>query len=256
MSTPLSPAMSAPITTISAAVGRRVVRVPRAFTLIELLVVIAIIAILAAILFPVFAQARESARKASCSSNLRQIGTAFQMYTQDFDERLPDRRDLKNSLPGGYHPWTAWPPSDPRGAWADVVLNPYIRNHGIWSCPSVTGAMANVAQVEQRTGPTASDPVVRYWLWRFDRPDVPTPLDEFWGKTELQATDDLRQANNPQAGIPDGPADVELAVDPYFPRGIPTQTPALLGLAVHFGGRNRLLLDGHVKYFRDYRTGS
>src|SRR5438034_2820234 len=60
-----------------------------AFTLIELLVVIAIIAILAAILFPVFAQARESARKASCLSNTKQLGLATMMYTQDYDEMYP-----------------------------------------------------------------------------------------------------------------------------------------------------------------------
>src|SRR3712207_1141350 len=61
----------------------------RAFTLIELLVVIAIIAILAAILFPVFAQAREKARQATCQSNLKQIGTAFQMYATDYDGTFP-----------------------------------------------------------------------------------------------------------------------------------------------------------------------
>src|SRR6187200_480702 len=61
----------------------------RAFTLIELLVVIAIIAILAAILFPVFAQARDKARQASCLSNLKQIGAAVMMYGQDYDERMP-----------------------------------------------------------------------------------------------------------------------------------------------------------------------
>src|SRR5258707_10170131 len=68
------------------------------FTLIELLVVIAIIAILAAILFPVFAQAREKARQAGCLSNLKQIGTAAMMYVQDYDETYPHQLAL--SIPG------------------------------------------------------------------------------------------------------------------------------------------------------------
>jgi prepilin-type N-terminal cleavage/methylation domain-containing protein/prepilin-type processing-associated H-X9-DG protein len=217
----------------------------RAFTLIELLVVIAIIAILAAILFPVFAQAREKARQTSCLSNLRQLGIGFSMYAQDYDERLPDRRDLKNAL--GYKPWgSAWPTSDPRGGWVVQTLDPYLKNREILSCPSISAKMAGVVQVEQ-TG-------VRYWLWRFDRPDDPIPLDNFWGKTPEQAVDELRQANNPQAGQPDGLADAELAVDPYFPRTIATVPAALKGRAVHMGGRNRLFLDGHAKWLRDPRT--
>ena len=227
----------------------------RGFTLIELLVVIAIIAILAAILFPVFAQARERARQTACLSNLKQIGLGFAMYVQDYDELLPDRRDLKISLPGGWRPWTSWPTSDPRTGWAAIVLQPYTHNYAIWVCPSVKGGvLGNAVQVVQAVSADAAAPTTTYWAFRFDRPDTPQPLDEFWGKSELQCVSDLVLANNPQAGIPNGPADVELVVDPYFPGTIPTVLPELKGHAVHFGGRNRLLLDGHVKFFRDYRT--
>ena len=79
-------------------VGRRC-----GFTLIELLVVIAIIAILAAILFPVFAQAREKARQTGCLSNMKQLGTAFVMYMQDFDGRLPGGAPSNSHL--GWGDW-------------------------------------------------------------------------------------------------------------------------------------------------------
>jgi len=92
------------------------------FTLIELLVVIAIIAILAAILFPVFAQAREKARAIGCLSNLKQIANGFMMYAQDYDECLP----LSVRTPGGG--------ADPI-YWYDVV-QPYLKNRQILKCPS------------------------------------------------------------------------------------------------------------------------
>jgi prepilin-type processing-associated H-X9-DG protein len=94
----------------------------------------------------------------------------------------------------------------------------------------------------------------RYWLWRFDRTEDPVPLDNFWGKTPDQAVEDLKVANNPQAGNPTGVSDVELLVDPYFPRTIPTVEAGLKGKSAHSGGRNRLFLDGHAKWLRDIRT--
>lgn len=225
------------------------------FTLIELLVVIAIIAILAAVLFPVFAQAKAKAKQAACLSNQRQIGLAFGMYMSDWDDRLPDRRDLKASLPGGYRPWTTWPPSDPRGGWAALVLGLYMKSGALFECPSAAGsALGQAVQVLQPTSALPNAPRSNYWLWRFDRMDHPVPLDNLWGKSEDQAVADLRTAQNPQAGIPDGVADVEILVDAYFPSTIPTTPPELRGRAVHFGGRNRLFLDFHAKYLRDART--
>jgi prepilin-type N-terminal cleavage/methylation domain-containing protein len=83
-------------------------RVLRAFTLIELLVVIAIIAILAAILFPVFAQAREKARSTACISNLKQIGIGMMQYVQDFDELYPLTRNTTATVGTGGSSWSLW----------------------------------------------------------------------------------------------------------------------------------------------------
>lgn len=103
-----------------------------AFTLIELLVVIAIIAILAAILFPVFAQAREKARGISCISNLKQIGLGFLMYTQDYDEAFPVAiNDLKND--GGCAPQLGWFNA---GGGYTLLIDSYIKNGGVYRCPS------------------------------------------------------------------------------------------------------------------------
>ena len=92
-----------------------------AFTLIELLVVIAIIAILAAILFPAFARARENARRASCQSNLKQIGLGIQQYTQDYDDHYPVI-DANTGVAGN-------------PGWA-YAIQPYVKSEQIFKCPS------------------------------------------------------------------------------------------------------------------------
>src|SRR5436190_745887 len=94
------------------------------FTLIELLVVITIIAILAAILFPVFAKARDKARQAACMSNEKQIGTATMMYLQDYDEYYPIRYGTTPPVPRAR-----------QMTWKDMLL-PYIKNNDVYRCPS------------------------------------------------------------------------------------------------------------------------
>ncbi len=94
----------------------------RGFTLIELLVVIAIIALLAAILFPVFARARENARKSSCANNLKQIGLGVLQYVQDYDETLPP-------------PCIGSPCDSGQGSWAQRIF-PYVKSAQLYACPS------------------------------------------------------------------------------------------------------------------------
>jgi prepilin-type N-terminal cleavage/methylation domain-containing protein/prepilin-type processing-associated H-X9-DG protein len=109
----------------------------RGFTLIELLVVIAIIAILAAILFPVFAQAREKARAATCLSNMKQVGLALSMYVNDYDEMYPNHQDTDHFM---------LPTAPPN--WGRA-LQPYIKNMRVYTCPTARiwpGQAANAAK--------------------------------------------------------------------------------------------------------------
>jgi prepilin-type N-terminal cleavage/methylation domain-containing protein/prepilin-type processing-associated H-X9-DG protein len=114
----------------------------RGFTLIELLVVIAIIAILAAILFPVFAQARDKARSAACLSNLKQIGTALMMYMQDYDEKTTWFYNVNS------HP-------DVVGRYWYFPLYPYTKNWNVFVCPSVSArGPANTDGLGEACNPT------------------------------------------------------------------------------------------------------
>jgi len=124
----------------------------RGFTLIELLVVIAIIAILAAILFPVFAKAREAARKTACINNLKQIGIAVMAYTQDYDETYPyDSFGIGGNTAALANPGPAldvnhWPGR----------VQPYIKNTKIFQCPS---SAPTATPADQNMGYWSNGPV-------------------------------------------------------------------------------------------------
>lgn len=113
----------------------------KGFTLIELLVVIAIIAILAAILFPVFAKAREKARQASCQSNLKQLGLGFVQYIQDYDEKTPVGADAHGD------------------GWAGEIYS-YVKSTGIYSCPDDSGVSPKVSYEMNSNCASINDSIV------------------------------------------------------------------------------------------------
>lgn len=126
---------------------QRRVRNARGFTLIELLVVIAIIAILAGILFPVFARAREQARRTSCLSNVNQLGKAWLMYVQDWDEQFMPRMPDPPKTPEPY-------PCKPCRTGVDIRIYsmPYVKNEGLYRCPNDSGVPMNLIPADPSKG--------------------------------------------------------------------------------------------------------
>ena len=187
------------------------------FTLIELLVVIAIIAILAAILFPVFARAREKARQSSCSSNLKQLGIAHLMYAQDFDERFLKQQPCFNGTNG----WTYG-----GGKWQDL-LNPYVKNAQLRNCPTTdTDPSYGIAR-----NPWSGCCGNSTKLASFDRP------------AETLIMCDTSDNNSPQGRMMENyPAKWSVIA----PNPASCVAPGL----VHNGGANCLYVDGHVKWMR------
>jgi prepilin-type N-terminal cleavage/methylation domain-containing protein/prepilin-type processing-associated H-X9-DG protein len=224
----------------------------RAFTLIELLVVIAIIAILAAILFPVFAQAREKARQTSCLSNMKQVGLGMLMYVQDYDEQFPkadywlpagSRSPLNPNATGGFslrinhYKWQTW-------------IVPYIKNTDVMRCPSRTRDQAAWAVNGEYKGDGYA-----MNLSITGRPQLTTVTPSFlggglagiqepaatWQFMELrnQVSFSYEIANTTLYPV----ADQESWIPYLMPGGKPTQANA-----PHSEGFNFAYIDGHAKW--------
>ena len=213
--------------------------VSKGFTLIELLVVIAIIAILAAILFPVFARARENARRSSCQSNLKQIALGIMQYTQDYDEYMP----IGNAGNSGQ-------------GWAGPTM-PYIKSSQVFQCPSdasVNATYPNLYKISYAYNQNLNalqgtlSPVK---ISAFSAPTLTVNVFEVNGGTasnsaEIRPTESASPAgsgyylSNPN-GAPGGYATGNMGGRNY---GAFTSDPR------HFDGSNFLALDGHVKWLK------
>ena len=213
----------------------------RAFTLIELLVVIAIIAILAAILFPVFARARENARRASCQSNLKQIGLGVAMYAQDYDGGLVP---YKNWNSGGTALTEAWNA-------LVVPLDGYVKNTQIFRCPSAPSLRGTSA-----TGVYGS---VYGWAWKY-YPDPNGWVAHFIQTSPGNSVVPFKLDNAPEPsrtaliGETQYPSYYDPSLHPSnygygYPRFRVDSTSVTYGmLDIHLEGSNYLYVDGHVKW--------
>ncbi|NLO07755.1 MAG: DUF1559 domain-containing protein [candidate division WS1 bacterium] len=202
------------------------------FTLIELLVVIAIIAILAAILFPVFGRAREQARKTSCASNLRQLGLAAKMYSQDYDEMLPCDYYAANS--------------DTTSQRLVNQVLPYIKNMNILYCPSLPRTAQWMTDY-QNTPENRAAGNIGYYYYSFDRapgtvspgnPDYNTWIS--WGFTRQ------RTGNQPRVMSEMWDSDCWLWSDAWC-----KLTRVNHGVTLHEATNSSInicYLDGHVKF--------
>ena len=197
----------------------------KGFTLIELLVVIAIIAILAAILMPVFARARENARRTSCASNLKQIGSAAMLYVHDYDETFPK---------GVLWPGTVW----------YEQFYPYTKNGGVFRCPSLP------RNVSENT--TLSSFGLRWeefgYGWNIG-------TDDFLSTGYVNGMGTDWEDGQPCVGLSmiPTPADMVMVADLSLSFGSSSQIWYGSGdgsdlPASHFGGGNYLFVDGHVKF--------
>ena len=196
----------------------------RGFTLIELLIVISIIALLAAILFPVFSKARESARRASCQSNMKQIGLAFMLYTQDYDERVPCRSAAIGS-------GTA--------AELDLSLLPYTKSKQIFACPSQNKITTMVSGSPVDTTIVVNGTNYVSYGYNFElAAGTGKALPSIGEVTRTCLTAEIRGGTDRSCAFNFSSCDARFQPAPR-----------------HFEGLNLLFADGHVKWFEKTNRG-
>jgi prepilin-type N-terminal cleavage/methylation domain-containing protein/prepilin-type processing-associated H-X9-DG protein len=215
--------------------------VRRGFTLIELLVVIAIIAILASILFPVFGRAREMARRTSCLSNEKQMGTAFMMYAQDYDEFLPAWSTGYTVRPTGPLTFdTFWDykliPYIKSGNVPDLGTTGSVVNGGVWKCPSSENGANQRSYGYSRGVAYDNDPTHK-------TADLP-PTGTFYRYPSItqmdKAASTILIGDSGSAGYLDRPGERWYYVNDKT-REMPTR---------HMEGANYLFADGHAKWLK------
>ena len=200
------------------------------FTLIELLIVIAIIAILAAILFPVFQKARARAYRATCQSNLKQMGLAVMLYTQDNDETLMPGHPLAAPNPDGGGNY---------GGWAGPVY-PYLRSPQVFLCPTDP-------RTPQTTGGVTFNPLTYFANINLSAGADPAGLPQS-ALTAPSATVLLAEATGGGLAVSAAPlSDPDESLSTFANQFVSVSAP---GANRHEGGRDFLLADGHVRWLR------
>lgn len=199
----------------------------RGFTLIELLVVIAIIAILAAILFPVFAKAREKARQSSCASNLKQLGLGFMQYNQDWDESMPPAATVGKNGTGSY-PWCQA---------ATGLAGVYTADA---NCPDTISSYLKSTQILR----CSSASMAQKWQYGFN-----TYLGGIAMAKSFRPSEHILLADSKNVATPDNSYAIPAAACSGF--NTTDATATVTGReGIHSGMINVAFVDGHVKNFK------